>query len=116
MVAAECGFDALVEKIIAAGGDIHAKNTYHKTALMYAAEKGRLNSAKLLMDAGADVNARNGYCTALTLAADGDHPNVVRLLRERGAKEFDDARIGCHSKYWSDYDGKLRDLEYTVKV
>jgi ankyrin repeat protein len=54
---------------------------------MTAARAGNLDAVRVLLDLGADVNARENYKgqTALMWAAAERHPAVVRLLLERGA-------------------------------
>jgi len=43
---------------------------------------------KLLIDRGADVNARSrGGYTALKYAVDRGHKEIVKLLKEAGARE-----------------------------
>ena len=56
------------------------------TALLFAASGGSVESAKVLLDRGADVNdtAADGN-SALVLAAFAGHGGVARLLLERGA-------------------------------
>jgi ankyrin len=56
------------------------------TPLMYAARDGRLESARLLLDAGANIEQAdaNGITPLLTAIAN-NHPDVARLLIERGA-------------------------------
>ena len=54
--------------------------------LMWAAEKGHPEVVKLLVDNGADVNARTKKIgTALTLALDNGHLEVAKLLIAKGA-------------------------------
>jgi len=56
------------------------------TALIAAAENGDAESVRLLLDAGADMNATNNDGdTALILAAVQGHAEIVRLLLDRGA-------------------------------
>jgi len=64
--------------------DVNAKDKRGTTPLMYAAAFGSLESMKLLVDQGADVNARNAFdATALMWAVfDLDK---TRLLLEKGA-------------------------------
>ncbi len=54
---------------------------------MTAARAGNIAVMKLLLDRGADVNARENYKgqTALMWAAAERHPDVVKLLLEHGA-------------------------------
>jgi ankyrin repeat protein len=55
---------------------------------MYAAFEGRTEIVKMLLDKGADVNAKDKYGqTALKVAASQDHTLVVDLLKQAGAKE-----------------------------
>jgi len=58
----------------------------NRTPLMIAAEEGKENLVKLLVEYGADVNAKDHYGdTALMLAANAGHLNVVEFLVEHGA-------------------------------
>src|SRR5439155_2844519 len=58
-----------------------------KTTLMEFAADGRVSSVRILLDRGAEIDAksRDGE-TALMLASLGNHADVARLLRHRGAK------------------------------
>jgi ankyrin repeat protein len=54
--------------------------------LMYAARDGRLESARLLLDAGAAIEQADANAiTPLLAAIANNHPDVARLLIERGA-------------------------------
>ena len=56
------------------------------TPLMYAARDGRMDTARMLLDAGAEINARDANdITPLITAITNNHPDVARLLIERGA-------------------------------
>src|SRR5205085_8069146 len=58
-----------------------------ETVLMTAARAGNVDAVRMLIDRGADVNAREHYKgqTALMWAAAERHAAVVKLLLERGA-------------------------------
>ena len=58
------------------------------TPLLYAARDGRLESARLLVDAGANVEAKdaNGI-TPLLMAIANNHIDVARFLIEQGADD-----------------------------
>ena len=71
-------------ELIKAGVDVNnTKDCYGWTALHYAAYDGLLVVCKLLLDHGADVNARNARgCTPLSYA---EHlNNTSKLLKEHG--------------------------------
>jgi ankyrin repeat protein len=56
------------------------------TALHWAAAYGQYNTARLLLDNGADINKLGPEEeTPLTLAANGGHHDVIRLLIDKGA-------------------------------
>ncbi|EED22542.1 Pfs, NACHT and Ankyrin domain protein, partial [Talaromyces stipitatus ATCC 10500] len=56
------------------------------TALQWACEQGRLEIVQLLLEKGADVNAKGGgYGNALQAAAERGHLKIVQLLLEKGA-------------------------------
>ena len=64
--------------------DLSARDRRGATLLMHAAAFGNLETLKLLLDAGADVNARNDFdATALLWGA--RDPEKARLLIEHGA-------------------------------
>ena len=74
-------------RAIEAGADVNAKDDiYGITALMWAAMNGRSEVVKILLDAGADVNAKTeGGTTALMLAAFLDNTEVAKILLNAGA-------------------------------
>ena len=97
-----------VRVLLAHGADVHARSTSHllpvslgggnpfeqyvmqphrgSTPLLFAARNGRIENARLLLDAGADVNekAPDGQ-SALVLASFSDQGRLAAFLLERGA-------------------------------
>ena len=83
--------------------DIDTGNAFGKTALMYAAQYGFMDSVKILLEAGADINAQtnkgnldNKYCfenicimngerTALMYAVQEGNLEIAKYLVEKGA-------------------------------
>lgn len=72
--------------------DPNARNGIGKTPLMVAAERNRLRSARMLLDAGADPNLaldapdlRHGRRTALLYAAASGSRSVIEALLDAGA-------------------------------
>jgi len=75
--------NAGLHKLIASSG-ANVRDSRETTPLMYAAAVGSLESMKALIDAGADVNARNAFdITALMWCATDEAK--VRLLLSKGA-------------------------------
>ena len=59
-----------------------------EAALMIASEWGRTEVVRLLLDRGADPNRRSNVgATALKYVRGDRSPEIVRLLRDHGAKE-----------------------------
>jgi ankyrin repeat protein len=95
--AAAAGDAVLMKQLIEAGMDVNAMDMAGKngrTALMIAAEKGRVEAVKMLIEKGAGVDYRyeaGGYAdyyyndTALMFAARAGHAEVVRILIQAGA-------------------------------
>jgi hypothetical protein len=77
-----------VEALIKRGAALEARNSYERTALILCArERGQAATARLLLEAGADVNAVDKFgSTALELAAWRGKVELVDLLLEKGAK------------------------------
>jgi ankyrin repeat protein len=76
-----------VRSLLAGGADANAARGDGVTALHLAAERGRLDIAKLLIGAGASAGAetRIGAYTPLHVAAEGGHVDLVEALLGAGA-------------------------------
>ncbi len=76
-----------VRRLLDGGTPVNASNSIlGKTALLAAAGQGRVEVARLLLERGADVNARSGGWTPLPLAlSSGVTSEVALLLVEHGA-------------------------------
>jgi ankyrin repeat protein len=64
--------------------DVNVKDQRESTPLMYAAAYGSLDAMKLLLDAGAEVNAKNAFDVTALLWCASDLAKV-RLLVDKGA-------------------------------
>jgi len=86
-IAAHRGALGAVRALLEAGADPNTIAPHSlMTPLIRAAEGGRVDMAKFLLDKGADVNAQAaGHFTALTAAVDYADPELVRLLIQAGA-------------------------------
>lgn len=74
--------------LIAAGADVDA-NVYAtgRTALIQALEDGKFDIARMLLDAGADVNRhKDGRTTPLMAAVAAGQDDLVRALIDKGAE------------------------------
>ena len=88
MVAAQAGNIELTRLILSKNPDLEAVDSYRRTALLLTArESGNTEVAALLIDAGANMNARDRFGgTPLGLAAWRGFAGIVDLLMERGAE------------------------------
>ena len=75
------------------GADVNASDKEGWTPLLLAAERGHPSVARILLDRGANVNAKcdcsgwlDGGWTALMIAIIQRHDEVVRLLLDKGAE------------------------------
>ena len=76
-----------VSELLAKGAVVDLKEgKYGRTALMRAVGNNHLNIVKILIEKGADVNARDhDGDTSLTIASSDGHVEVVKELLENGA-------------------------------
>ncbi|MCC6367401.1 MAG: ankyrin repeat domain-containing protein [Bryobacterales bacterium] len=75
---------ATLQSMLASGAPVDLRDSRGNTPLMHAAAVGTIDAMRLLMKAGADVNARNGLdATALVWCA--TNPEKAKLLIEAGA-------------------------------
>ena len=94
--AAENAGFTMVERLLGAGADANAAQTSGLTPLMTAARTGNLAIVRTFLDHGADVNAATveTSSTALMWALAAPHPDIVRLLLDRGATPAMSTHVG----------------------
>lgn len=86
--AAQGGDERIVREFVGHGKtQVDTKDDGERTLLSYASEKGYGDSVKLLIENGADIEAKDKSYgrTPLLWAAEGGHEGVVKLLVEKGA-------------------------------
>lgn len=78
---------AVCSALLALGStDVSERDATGNCALHFAADRGLVALARLLLDRGADLHAEDALGnTPLMLAELCDHADMVQLLRERGA-------------------------------
>jgi ankyrin repeat protein len=76
----------LAAQLVEAGSDLEARDREGGTALVYAVIRGDAATARLLIDAGADVNARMGNLSAMELALRYGRSEIVTMLLRAGAR------------------------------
>ena len=85
------------------------KTTGGFTALLFAAQQGDVESARMLLDAGVDVDestAEEG--TALLIASASGQENVAMLLLQRGANPNAKDAFGITPLHYALHDGMLK--------
>ena len=85
ITASECGHPEIVKLLFAEGAELNHPNT-HTTPLGAAAGFGRTDVMTILVDAGADLDARDS--SALLEALMGGHEHAVIFLEAKGAKKL----------------------------
>ena len=84
MAACLLGETATVEQFVCEGADVNRKTAHGTTPLLWAAQKGHVETVRALLRLGADINARDEFGCALLHAAHNGHIALVAALIERG--------------------------------
>ena len=86
MGAVDTGEAAFVRALVEAGADASKANDYEMPPLAEAARTGNVEMCQILLGAGADANAAPAGFPLIYGPVNEDHPEVVKLLLEAGAK------------------------------
>ncbi len=99
----------MVERLVNAGAKPNTAIGTGETAIMTCAGTGTTEGVRMLIAAGADVNAREPVQnqTALMWAAAEHHPDVIRLLLENGADPQARTRKGFTALHFAAREGDL---------
>lgn len=85
------GNTAEVERLVAAGADLDARDSARRTALLIATRVNEIEIARLLIDAGADVNAKdNNHDTPFLYAGAEGRNEILRLILNSGRADLTD--------------------------
>ncbi len=97
IAAADKGDMALIERLLAAGAKVDAKDEAGRTALMAATQKNDLPLARRLIAAGSDVNARDVTMLSpyLCAGANGFNEILKLAIATRTASTASAARRCC---------------------
>ncbi len=123
--AATAGNTAVIEKLLNAGADPDSPNADGQTVLMVIARSTNVAAAKVLLDHGAHVNAKESQKeqTALMWAAAENQPGMVKELIARGADvnarsviNEDVAQVSSEPRAGYRSYGGLTPLIYAAKV
>jgi cytohesin len=86
MAAVDTGEAAFVRALVEAGADAKKANEYEMPPLAMAAYTGNVEMCEILLAAGADANAAPAGFPLIYGPVNEDHPEVVKLLLEAGAR------------------------------
>jgi outer membrane protein assembly factor BamB len=113
--AARKGDRPALERLLAAGTDVDVATPYGATALWFSAMNGRTDVVRLLLQhhAKADLRDRVWNASALTVAEDFGHLDVIRVLLRAGAAGADELALSAVS---SGNPGLLRAVLESAKV
>ena len=108
----------IVKMLVKAGADVSATDNERDTCLTLAAYFGHTETVRYLVSfPELDVNHKDtdGH-TALRLAADQNHPDVLKVLIDAGADIETKNKEGCSPLFMASKDGALGTVKMLVKA
>ena len=82
------GYNEVVSYLLSRGAQIEDHDSHGRTPLMWASMRGHLYTVKILLEAGADINATSKWgSTAIEYAQKYDNQDIAQYLRQQGASE-----------------------------
>ena len=89
--AARQGDSQTVKELIERGADVNAATKYGATALSYACDRGHVEVVQMLLDKGANPNAKDSFygATPLDWAMDDRKPQIIAALVTHGAEKLE---------------------------
>jgi len=106
-----------LDKALANGYQVNARDPENRTVLMYAAFNGQTKIVQKLIGAGAEVNAQDKTgSTALMFAASGPYAETVQLLLDNGAEiNRVDSTEHFSALMWAAAEGQSEVVELLLK-
>lgn len=84
--AADRGDSSVIDRLIAVGADIEARDDRGRTALLIATDRNRIDAARSLMEADADVNAQDNILDSpYLLAGARGYIEILHMTLDNGA-------------------------------
>ncbi|MDX8411801.1 MAG: ankyrin repeat domain-containing protein [Mariprofundaceae bacterium] len=107
--AASSGDEDAIKQALSLGVDVNAKDAARNTVLHLAVKYGHVNIMHLLIEAGADLNARNDFdSTPLHLTE--KNIDTIRILLEAGANPNIKDKDWDYPYYFAFYGSMVREL------
>ena len=114
--AAEKRNQAQIQRLLEQAVDVNAAQVDGMTALHWTTLHDDLETARLLVEAGADVTVTNRYAvTPLTLACTNGNGPLVELLLEAGADVNQANKQGNTPLYWAAEKGDTECLDKLIQ-
>lgn len=98
--AAEAGSWGCVEVLARAGAPVDQPDASGETPLHRALARRRMDASRILLDLGANPNAKNAYGASPTLYAAEASPDALALLVSRGGDASAIDNSGNDAAYW----------------
>mmetsp|Transcript_5483 Transcript_5483/g.13358 ORF Transcript_5483/g.13358 Transcript_5483/m.13358 type:complete len:103 (-) Transcript_5483:22-330(-) len=78
-------FEDVKELVNSGDEDLNKKDELEQTALIWAVRSGNAEIVELLCDSGADVKISSQTGTALEIAEEEGHEDIMKILKDAGA-------------------------------